>query len=319
MIFHGITAYSEPYGKLMAEEIAREGFNVFGMDLRGHGRSDGARGDYPSGERLSKDLCETVAHLKSEFSKVVVLGHSLGVLSALVAANGCPGSVDGLILLSAGRKIRPGAYSKPTAGAALKTLLGIALFPGSTLIEYNRQGMSGRDDPLFNFHYAARFYSAMYGTSAWSVVRMMGRNQIDSPNLVISDARDVPVLVGVGDEDEIFPVDSVRAFFDDIKSSRKEFMVIAGGRHASFPEGSWTQADSMAEEELSCIVRRPGGGPSRRIAAVYGDSASLHLNALVLNRDRRRFRGKGRRKWDTPSGSRKSGPRSSCFQWCSSR
>jgi alpha-beta hydrolase superfamily lysophospholipase len=45
----------------------------------------------------------------------------------------------------------------------------------------------------------------------------------------------------VGDQDEIFPVDSVRALFDGIECSRKEFIVIPGGRHAAFPEGSWAQ------------------------------------------------------------------------------
>jgi acylglycerol lipase len=241
LVFHGITTYSGPYGKLVADELARARFNVFGMDLRGHGMSDGVRGDYPSGERLSKDLCETIAFLKGRFSKVVVLGHSLGVLSAVIAANSCTADVDGLILLSMGRKVRPGAFVKPSAPAALKTLLGTTLFPGSPLIEYNRRGMSGRDDPLFNFQYTARFYSAVYGRSAWSVVRMLGKNEIDSTNLVVSGRLDIPVVVGVGDQDEIFPVDSVRAFFDSIECNRKEFIVIPGGRHAAFPEGSWAQ------------------------------------------------------------------------------
>jgi acylglycerol lipase len=241
VVFHGITTYSGPYGKLLAEELARAGFDVFGMDLRGHGRSDGIRGDYPSGERLSKDICETIAFLKGRFSKVVVLGHSLGVLSAVIAVNSCAGNVDGLILLSFGRKVRPGAFVKPPASVALKTLLGVTLFPGSPLIEYNRRGMTGREDPLYNFHYTARFYAAVYGRSARSVVRMLGRNELDSPNLVVSGRLDIPVLVGVGDQDEIFPVDSVRAFFDGIECGRKEFIVIPGGRHAAFPEGSWAQ------------------------------------------------------------------------------
>jgi acylglycerol lipase len=239
VIFHGITGYSGPYGKLIAEELAAAGYNVFGMDLRGHGMSDGARGDYPSAGRLSNDLCETLAFLKGRFSKVVVLGHSLGALSAMIAENSCGGNIDGLVLLSAGRKIRPGAFGRPPATAALKTLLGVFFFPGAPLIEYNRRGMTGREDPLFNFRYTARFYSAEYGRSAWAVVRMFGKNEIDSPNMAVSGTRDVPVLIGVGDQDEIFPVESVRAFFDSIPGDRKEFIVIPGGRHASFPTGSW--------------------------------------------------------------------------------
>ncbi len=238
LVFHGISAYSEPYGKLLTVELAKAGFNVFGMDLRGHGMSDGTRGDYPSRERLLKDLCETIAFLKAKYSKVVVLGHSLGVLSAVMAVNSCPGNIDGLVLLSAGRKTKPGAYAKPPLGAALKTLLGVALLPGRPLIEYRRRGMTGTDDPLFNFHYTARFYSILYGASAWSVVRMFGKGEIDSPNLAIPEGLHVPLLVGVGDQDEIFPVDSTRALFDSIQCDGKDFMVIPGGHHASFPAGS---------------------------------------------------------------------------------
>jgi acylglycerol lipase len=239
LLLHGITAYSGPYGKLMAEELASAGPEVFGLDLRGHGLSDGIRGDYPNAERLLRDLCETVALLKSQFSKVVVLGHSLGVLSAIIAANGCHPGVDGLILVSAGRTVRPGAYAKPTVGAALKALLGIAIFRTRRLIEYNRPGMLGRDDPLFNFRYTARFYSSVYGVSAGSVARMLRRNALDSPNLVIHGNPDLPLLVAVGDQDELFSVDSAQAFFSSLTCPRKEFIVIPGARHAAFPAGSW--------------------------------------------------------------------------------
>ena len=250
VIFHGITGYSEPYGKLIAEEVSRAGFNVFGMDLRGHGLSDGTRGDYPSAERLSKDLCETLAFLKGKYSKVVVLGHSLGVLSAIVAENSCPANIDGLILLSGGKKIRLGAYAKPKTGAVLRTFFAITLFPRRPMIEYGRRGMIGRDDSLFNFRYSARFYSVLYGASAWSVVRMFSKNEINSPNMVISKSLDVPLLVGVGDQDEIFPVDSAKAFFEGIKSDRKEFFVVPGGRHATFPERSWTQLVSWLKNNF---------------------------------------------------------------------
>jgi acylglycerol lipase len=239
LLLHGITAYSEPYGKLGAEDLARIGVNVFGLDLRGHGRSDGRRGDLPSGERLSRDLGETIDFLKTRYSRVVLLGHSLGAISALIAVHRFPRRVDGLILLSAARRVTPGIYRKPSAGAAVKILFGIALFRSRPWIEYNRRGMLGRDDPLFNFHYTARFYSAVYGVSPWTVVRMLRRNLLESPYLSPSSPLEVPVLVGVGDQDELFSVDSSQEFFAGLPASHKTFLVIPGGRHASFPPNSW--------------------------------------------------------------------------------
>src|SRR5271157_2032479 len=84
LIFHGITGYSGPYGPMVAEQLSSAGSDVFALDLRGHGLSDGKRGDYPSHERLVKDLTETVAFVRSKSKKLVVMGHSLGVLAAVV-------------------------------------------------------------------------------------------------------------------------------------------------------------------------------------------------------------------------------------------
>jgi alpha-beta hydrolase superfamily lysophospholipase len=246
LVFHGITAYSAPYGPLLAGELAKSGFTVYGMDLRGHGLSDGRRGDYPSAERLAEDLCETVTFVKGQSTKLVVLGHSLGAISAIIATNHCPRGIDGLVLLSAGSRIRPGVYARPRTGALIKTLVGVALFRGTPVIEYRRSGMIGTDDPLFNFTYSARFMSAFYGVGALSVASMMRSGKLDSPNLKFASKLDVPVFLGVGENDELFSVDSAKTLFDTIQADDKEFAVIPGARHAVFPSGCWFQLIAWA-------------------------------------------------------------------------
>lgn len=239
LIFHGITAYGGPYGPIIAEQLAGAGFDVFAMDLRGHGLSDGARGDYPSEERLAKDLSETVALAKSKSRRLVVLGHSLGALTAVMAVKSSPRDIDGLVLLSAAKKVRPGVYSKPKTGATLKALLGVALLRGSPLIEYRREGMLGLEDPLFNFGYSARFYTVMYGVGALSVMRMLGSGLIDSPNLSFEGKLGIPLMVGVGDHDELFSIEAAKEFYEGIDCDDKEFFVITGARHAVFPRDGW--------------------------------------------------------------------------------
>lgn len=250
LILHGITAYSGPYGPLIAEQLAQEGFEVYGMDLRGHGLSDGARGDYPSQERLESDLAETVAFVRGKSRKLVVLGHSLGALSAVVAERKCPDAIDGLILLSAAKKINAGAFGKPSAGAVLKSLVGATLLRGSPLIEYRRQGMLGLNDPLFNFRYSARFYSVLYGVGALRLTRMMRAGVLDSPNLEFEQKLRIPLLVGVGDHDELFAVDSVRQFCEGISADDKTFFVVPGARHAAFPKDSWGPVVSWLTEKF---------------------------------------------------------------------
>ena len=93
LILHGITAYSGPYD-LFGNAISKTGFNAFGLDLRGHGLSEGIRGDYPSKERLINDLVETISYLKKQFSTLLLFGHSLGVLTALFAKMNSDEKID---------------------------------------------------------------------------------------------------------------------------------------------------------------------------------------------------------------------------------
>jgi acylglycerol lipase len=97
LIFHGFTAYSGAYN-MAGVPISAGGYTTFGLDYRGHGLSDGNRGDAPSKERWIADLGESVKYIKSlGFKKVIVLGHSLGVASAICAADTVPNEISGLI------------------------------------------------------------------------------------------------------------------------------------------------------------------------------------------------------------------------------
>lgn len=240
LIFHGITAHSGPYGAIIADQLAGAGYDVFGLDLRGHGLSDGRRGDYPSAERLRKDLAETIGVLKPKTRRLVIMGHSLGALAAIVAAKSRPDDIDGLVLVSAAKKIRTGVYPRPSAGAMLKVLLGVAIFRGTPLIEYRREDQAGLDDPLFNFRYSARFYAVLYGAGPLKVTRMFGAGLIESPNLSFDTKLRVPLFVAVGDQDELFPAEGVKEFCDGIDCDDKEFHIIGGARHAVWPRGSFS-------------------------------------------------------------------------------
>lgn len=249
LIFHGITGHSAPYGPMVAEQLASAGFDVFGLDLRGHGLSDGRRGDYPSGERFVKDLTEAVALVRSNSRRLVVMGHSLGALAAVVAVKTRPADIDGVALVSAAKRIRTGVYPRAGMGATLKAALGVALLRGTPLIEYRREGQTGIDDPLFNFRYSARFYSVLYGVGALGAMRMMRSGYIESPNLEFGGKVRIPLLVAVGDQDELFTTEGAKEFHDGIDCDDKEFRVIPGARHAAWPEDAFAPlADWLREK-----------------------------------------------------------------------
>lgn len=250
LVFHGITAYSGPYGPLLARELAEAGFPVYGLDLRGHGLSDGRRGDYPSRDRLLADLGEALAFVRTKTRKVILLGHSLGAVNAILAANSFPERMDGLVLVSAARQLRRGVYGKPKGRALLKTLLGVSLLHHRALIEYHRAGMTGQGDPLFNFAYSARFMSVLFGAPTLAVARMFREGDLASPNLEFRTKLPFPLVVGIGDQDELFPVESSRAFFASIPCDDKEFLVVPGAQHAVFPAGSWAPLILWAQKRF---------------------------------------------------------------------
>jgi acylglycerol lipase len=250
LIFHGITAYGGVYGPIIAEQLSAAGFDVYGMDLRGHGLSDGRRGDYPSEERLVKDLSETVVHVRGKSRKLILMGHSQGVLPAIVAAKKRTRDVDGLILLSAGRRVRAGVYSKPSTGALLRTLLGVAILHGTPVMEYHREGMVGVDDPLFTFKYSTRFYSVIYGVGALEVSRMLRSGIIDSPNLKFDGKLQVPLFLGVGEHDELFSPESAKELFDEIDCDDKKLVVFPGASHKIFPRDGWVPLLAWLDERF---------------------------------------------------------------------
>jgi alpha-beta hydrolase superfamily lysophospholipase len=231
LIFHGITAHSGPYD-MLAKPLCQKGYSVFGLDLRGHELSDGIRGDYPSKERLVRDLCETITFVKQKVPQVILLGHSLRVLSALISLNSCLKDIDGLILLSAARIFRPGVYPKVSIIGKLKILLSSIFFPSKPVISYYREGMLGTEDPLFNFKYTLRF------------MKIFRSEDMKIPELIF------PIFVGLGEHDELFTVEAGQALFDEIPCNDKEFLVIPGAKHAEFPEGSLDRLSAWLKEKF---------------------------------------------------------------------
>ena len=221
LILHGVTAYSEPY-EMISGPLSKAGFTCYGLDLRGHGLSDGKRGDYPSKEILIQDLKAAIDFLKPKHEKLIILGHSLGVVTGSVILNNFLSEISGVIFLSASKTVREGAYKKRSFFTTLKILLSSIFAPSRPVIHYYRDGIQGLDDPLFNFYYTLRFFKAL-----------------NAKTFTLPEKLDVPVYVGVGEHDELFSASSVKEFMESIDSPDKEFHVIPNAKHAEFPEGSW--------------------------------------------------------------------------------
>jgi acylglycerol lipase len=51
----------------------------------------------------------------------------------------------------------------------------------------------------------------------------------------------IPVLVGIGDKDELFDIDKVKELYNLVPGNKKEFLVMKNTTHAIIPVESWEQ------------------------------------------------------------------------------
>lgn len=224
LIFHGFTAHSGAYD-MAGIPISSGGYTTFGLDYRGHGLSGGNRGDSPNKERWIADLAESVKYIKGlGFPKVIILGHSLGVASAICATNAIPDEIAGLILLSGAYEGKKGLTKPPSLFQKIKILASSIFRPSFPAVEYYRDGMIVRQDPLFNFHYTLRFLT-----------------MLDVKQLRLPKNLNIPVLVGVGDKDELFDIDKVKEFYNAVPGNKKEFLIMKNAIHARIPVECWEE------------------------------------------------------------------------------
>ena len=105
LIVHGLGEHIGRYTHVAAQ-LNAWGWQVFGYDQRGHGRSGGPRGGLAAEDDLLHDLAAVIDALRAALpGPLVLLGHSMGGLVAARFVAGEPGAawirpVDALVLSS---------------------------------------------------------------------------------------------------------------------------------------------------------------------------------------------------------------------------
>lgn len=107
LIVHGLGEHIERYAHVAAA-LNAAGWDVHGWDHRGHGRSQGPRGDIPDHDALLRDTARVIDAVRRAGSHFVLLGHSLGGLIAARFA------AEALVA-------RPAAWSRPLNGLVLSS------------------------------------------------------------------------------------------------------------------------------------------------------------------------------------------------------
>lgn len=154
-LVHGLGGYADSTPELI-DYLVAAGDAVCAVDLRGHGRSEGKRGDAPVADCLD-DVDRLVADAAGRFPNLprFLYGISFGALLALAATLRRPAAIDGVIATAAPLQ---SALTQQRAKMALVRALG-AVLPRLTLssgidlaqVTRNRQVAAElRSDPLFH-------------------------------------------------------------------------------------------------------------------------------------------------------------------------
>ena len=101
-LIHGLGEHTGRYlhvGKTMTDA----GYALVGFDLRGHGKSGGARGHFPSLSAIMQDMRQFSKFLVQRYPDIphFLYGHSLGGLLSLAYALQYPAGLNGVIVTGA--------------------------------------------------------------------------------------------------------------------------------------------------------------------------------------------------------------------------
>jgi len=174
-LVHGLGEHSSRYAHV-AEAFTREGYALFTSDLRGHGRSAGARGHINSIEDFMKDIDSLFQQTRERYPGLptILYGHSLGGILVLHYTLKRKPAVEGVIATSPG--LHNELENQPVKVMAAK-ILG-AVIPAVAIPSGLDPKSISRDpkvvdayvnDPLVHDRISLGFGREMLGVNKWTL------------------------------------------------------------------------------------------------------------------------------------------------------
>ena len=242
----------------LVNHLAREGFDVYNLDLRGHGRSRsmGARLSHGVKDYIHEDLPIAVEEIQRHSGKkpVFLVGHSLGGLISYAAAPRLNGAVAGIASIGSPYHFTRGSRSLGALrifframSLAHVTPLNVPLFmtPWGIVMRQTRRlaespfypsplrgWHAGSLEPeVFEEHLRLAFdrgsISELASLFEWANARRFGGAESDFAERF--EKMDVPLLVVAGANDDLAPPASVRPAFARSASRDKTYRAVPLG------------------------------------------------------------------------------------------
>ena len=165
-VVHGLGEHSGRYERF-ALGMATFGMATYALDLRGHGKSPGARGYVDSWAQWVDDAAGFIAHVQSETNhgEVVPLGHSFGGVAMLSTVRS--GKLKGIrrfVLSSPALRLKASVPAWKTGAAGLMSRIAPRLaldneVDAGTVSRIPEVVTAYRSDPLVHRKISSRLYS----------------------------------------------------------------------------------------------------------------------------------------------------------------
>jgi alpha-beta hydrolase superfamily lysophospholipase len=193
-LVHGLGEHTSRYDHV-AEAFGRQGFVLFGADLRGHGRSGGARGHISSIEDFMQDIDELLGQARVRYPglPIILYGHSLGGIQVLYYGLTHKPDVKGVIATSSGLHT---ALEKQHVKVMMAKILG-SLMPNTDIASGLDPKSISRDekvvqayinDPLVHDKISLGFGKIMVGVTSWTLAHA---GEFSLPLLLLHGKADV--------------------------------------------------------------------------------------------------------------------------------
>jgi acylglycerol lipase len=213
ILSHGYAEHSGRYDHF-ATYLAENGFSVYALDHRGHGRSEGERANVKVFDEYVSDLNRFVNTVREKHPnlKRFLLGHSMGGGMAAQLAIEQPNQLDGLLLSS------PYLINAVSVPALLMAVSGIVsrVLPGLPTIKLASKDISR--DPAIVKSYDSDPLNYRGGTKA-----RFGTELLGAGHYVFSRAGSIklPILIMVGTADRIADAKGGKKLYAVVGSSDK--------------------------------------------------------------------------------------------------
>lgn len=228
LVVHGFAEHSGRYMNIVNHFVPK-GYMVYGLDHRGHGRSEGLRGYVEQFSYYLDDLKTFFDIIRSEHgdAKIFIVGHSMGGTIATAYAVEHQDEFDGLILSGAGLKMGNGSLRLLFPLVRILSLflpkMGITIIDASTISQDEAVVEAYINDPLV---YWGKI-RARLGSELATVMQKL-------PHQMLKIA--LPILIMHGTADRLVDPEGSKVLYEKVGSEDKTLKLYDGFYHEIFNE-----------------------------------------------------------------------------------